>query len=70
MQNTPCWARSRTSRGSRRHWRHGKNHLHLLLDSAHNEPGALLNPKHYNIEGDVEHLRELLDEMDDPKFIG
>ena len=47
----------------------GKNHLFLMLDAAHNLPGALLNPEHYNIESDMEHLRELLDGMDDPSFL-
>ena len=47
----------------------GKNHLFLMLDAAHNIPGALIDPEHYNIESDVEHLRELLDGMDDPRFI-
>ena len=48
----------------------GKNHLFLMLDAAHNLPGALLNPEHYDIADDMEHLRELLDGMDDPRFIG
>ena len=47
----------------------GKNHLFMMLDAAHNLPGALLNPEHYNIESDMEHLRELLDGMDDPSFL-
>ena len=47
----------------------GKQHFFYILDSAHNLPGALLNPEHYNIESDMEHLRELLDGMDDPSFL-
>ena len=47
----------------------GKNHLFMMLDAAHNIPGALINPEHYDITDDVEHLRMLLDEMDDPRFI-
>jgi hypothetical protein len=47
----------------------GKNHLFLMLDAGHNLPAALLNPEHYDIVDDVEHLRELLDGMDDPNFI-
>jgi hypothetical protein len=41
----------------------------LLLDSAHNLPGALLNPEHYDIADDMEHLRELLDGMNNPMFL-
>ena len=48
----------------------GKNHLFLMLDAGHNLPAALLNPEHYDIADDMEHLRELLDGMDDPRFIG
>ena len=47
----------------------GKNHLFMMLDAAHNIPGALLDPKHYKIEGDVEHLSVLLDGMDNPMFL-
>jgi hypothetical protein len=47
----------------------GKKHLFLMLDAAHNIPGALINPEHYDITDDVEHLRVLLDDMDDPRFI-
>ena len=47
----------------------GRFHLNLLIDSAHNLPGALLNPEHYNIESDMKHLRELLDGMDNPNFL-
>jgi hypothetical protein len=47
----------------------GKNHLFMMLDTAHNIPAALLNPSAYEITGDVEHLSVLLDEMDDPSFI-
>ena len=48
----------------------GKKHLSDILDFTHNLPGALLNPEHYDIADDMEHLRELLDGMDDPRFIG
>jgi hypothetical protein len=47
----------------------GKNHLFMTLDAAHNIPAALLTPSAYEITDDVEHLRMLLDEMDDPNFI-
>ena len=47
----------------------GKQHFFYILDAAHNIPGSLLNPEHYNIESDMEHLRELLDGMDDPSFL-
>jgi hypothetical protein len=47
----------------------GKQHLFYILDAAHNVPSALLNPSAYEITDDVEHLRVLLDEMDDPNFI-
>jgi hypothetical protein len=47
----------------------GKNHLFLMLDAAHNIPAALLNPSAYEITDDVEHLRVLLDEMDDSRFL-
>lgn len=47
----------------------GKNHLFLMLDAAHNIPGALIDPEHYNIADDMEHLRMLLETMDDPRFI-
>ena len=39
----------------------GKNHLFMMLDAAHNIPGALIDPEHYNIESDVARLKELLD---------
>ena len=42
----------------------------MMLDAAHNIPGALIDPEHYNIADDVERLKELLDKMDDPRFIG
>ena len=48
----------------------GKKHLFLMLDAAHNIPAALLNPSAYDVADDVERLKELLDEMDDPRFIG
>ena len=47
----------------------GKNHLFKMLDAAHNISGALLNPERYDIAEDMEHLRELLDEMDEPRFL-
>ena len=47
----------------------GKNHLFLMLDAAHNIPAALLSPSAYEITDDVEHLRKLLETMDDPSFI-
>ena len=47
----------------------GKNHLFKMLDAGHNLPAALLNPEHYDIEDDMEHLRGLLDGMDDPSFL-
>ena len=47
----------------------GKNHLFLMLDAAHNIPGALIDPEHYNIESDVVRLKELLDRMNDPIFL-
>ena len=47
----------------------GRFHLNLLLDAAHNLPGALLNPEHYDIAVDMEHLRELLDGMNNPCFL-
>ena len=46
----------------------GKNHLFLMLDAAHNIPGALKDPEHYDIESDVARLKELLDRMNDPIF--
>ena len=46
----------------------GKQHFFYILDAAHNIPGALLNPEHYNIADDVERLRELLDDMNNPMF--
>ena len=47
----------------------GKNHLFKILDAAHNIPGALIDPEHYNIESDVARLKELLDRMNDPIFL-
>ena len=47
----------------------GKNHLFLMLDAAHNLPGALLNPEHYDIADDMEHLGKLLDGIDDRSFL-
>ena len=47
----------------------GKKHLFLMLDAAHNIPGALIDPEHYNIESDVVRLKELLDRMNDPIFL-
>jgi hypothetical protein len=47
----------------------GKNHLFMMLDAAHNIPGALLNPEHYDIADDVARLRELLDDMNNPSFL-
>ena len=47
----------------------GRFHLNLLLDAAHNLPGALLNPEHYDIADDMGHLRELLDGMNNPMFL-
>jgi hypothetical protein len=47
----------------------GKKHLFLMLDAAHNIPGALINPEHYNIADDVARLRELLDDMNNPSFL-
>ena len=47
----------------------GKNHLFLMLDAAHNLPGALISPEHYDIADDMEHLGKLLDEMDDRSFL-
>ena len=47
----------------------GKNHLFKILDAAHNIPGALIDPEHYNIESDMEHLRELLETMNNPMFL-
>jgi hypothetical protein len=47
----------------------GKNHLFMMLDAAHNIPGALIDPEHYNIESDVARLKELLDRMNDPNFL-
>ena len=47
----------------------GKNHLFLMLDAAHNIPGALIDPEHYDIADDMEHLRKLLDGMNNPCFL-
>lgn len=47
----------------------GKKHLSDILDAGHKLPGALLNPEHYNIKDDMEHLRELLDGMDNSIFL-
>ena len=49
--------------------KYGQNHLFLMLDAAHNIPGALLNPEHYNIEDEMEDLRELLETMNNPNFL-
>ena len=46
----------------------GRFHLFMMLDAAHNIPGALIDPEHYNIESDVARLKELLDGMNDPIF--
>ena len=46
----------------------GRFHLFMMLDAAHNIPGALIDPEHYNIESDVTRLKELLDGMNDPIF--
>ena len=46
----------------------GRFHLFMMLDAAHNLPGALIDPEHYNIESDVARLKELLDGMNDPIF--
>ena len=47
----------------------GRFHLFMMLDAAHNLPGALIDPEHYNIESDVERLKELLETMNDPIFL-
>ena len=47
----------------------GKQHFFYILDAAHNIPGALIDPEHYNIESDVARLKELLDRMNDPMFL-
>ena len=47
----------------------GRFHLFMMLDAAHNLPGALLNPEHYDIADDMEHLRELLETMNNPMFL-
>jgi hypothetical protein len=47
----------------------GKQHFFYILDAAHNLPAALLNPEHYDIADDMEHLRELLDGMNNPCFL-
>ena len=47
----------------------GKNHLFKILDAAHHLPGALISPEHYDIADDMEHLRELLDGMNNPMFL-
>jgi hypothetical protein len=41
----------------------------MMLDAAHNIPGALIDPEHYDIESDVARLKELLDRMNDPIFL-
>jgi hypothetical protein len=38
----------------------GRNHLFEMLDAAHNIPAALLNPDHYEITEDVNHLKKFL----------
>ena len=47
----------------------GKQHFFYILDAAHNIPGALIDPEHYNIESDVVRLKELLDGMNNPNFL-
>ena len=47
----------------------GRFHLFMMLDAAHKLPGALIDPEHYNIESDMEHLRELLETMNNPMFL-
>ena len=47
----------------------GRFHLFMMLDAAHNIPGALIDPEHYDIESDVARLKELLDRMNDPIFL-
>ena len=47
----------------------GRFHLFMMLDAAHNLPGALISPEHYDIADDVEHLRKLLETMDNPCFL-
>ena len=47
----------------------GRFHLFMMLDTAHKLPGALLNPEHYNIEDEMEDLRELLETMNNPNFL-
>jgi len=47
----------------------GKNHLFEMLDAAHNIPAALINPDDYQIADDIEHLKVLIKNMDDPRFI-
>ena len=47
----------------------GRFHLLEMLDCAHNLPGALLNPEHYDIADDMEYLRKLLETMDNPIFL-
>jgi hypothetical protein len=47
----------------------GRFHLFMMLDAAHNIPGALISPEHYDIADDMEHLGKLLDEMDDRSFL-
>ena len=41
-----------------------------LISSYIASDSQVLNPEHYDIADDMEHLRELLDGMDDPRFIG
>ena len=40
-----------------------------MLDAAHNIPAALINPDDYQIADDIAHLKVLIEEMDDPRFI-
>jgi len=47
----------------------GKNHLFEMLDAAHNIPASLINPDDYQIADDIAHLRLLIEEMGDPRFI-
>ena len=46
-----------------------KNHLFEMLDAAHNIPASLINPDDYSIEDDIVRLKELLDDMDNKRFI-
>ena len=48
----------------------GKNYLFEMLDAAHNIPVSLINPDDYSIEDDIVRLTQLLDDMDDKRFVG